>query len=210
MVKALGHNWDDDAGTGNLSSSGDNGSLTVASGGAAVLTDDLGNGKYSVTFEIDANDLPADAEISVGFNSNAVKTKDGKFVLSPSTTEVDIPKAYVKRTIDLTLTDADVEIELKGPAGASLAKDKSPRSNVHSAQLGVSLMKADGKILVVSAFAFEKANQPAQPPRPPQPPAPRPPKPPKPPKPEEQASYKGSSSSALAWAQDQERLLWDV
>lgn len=210
MVKALGHNWDDDAGTGNLSSSGDNGSLTVASGGAAVLTDDLGNGKYSVTFEIDANDLPADAEIIVGFNSNAVKTKDGKFVLSPSTTEVDIPKAYVKRTIDLTLTDADVEIELKGPAGASLAKDKSPRSNVHSAQLGVSLMKADGKILVVSAFAFEKANQPAQPPRPPQPPAPRPPKPPKPPKPEEQASYKGSSSSALAWAQDQERLLWDV
>lgn len=210
MVKALGHNWDDDAGTGNLSSSGDNGSLTVASGGAAVLTDDLGNGKYSVTFEIDANDLPADAEIIVGFNSNAVETKDGKFVLSPSTTEVDIPKAYVKRTIDLTLTDADVEIELKGPAGASLAKDKSPRSNVHSAQLGVSLMKADGKILVVSAFAFEKANQPAQPPRPPQPPAPRPPKPPKPPKPEEQASYKGSSSSALAWAQDQERLLWDV
>lgn len=207
MVKALGHNWDDDAGTGKLSSSGDNGSLTVASGGAAVLTDDLGNGKYSLTFEIDANDLPADAEIIVGFNSNAVKTKDGKFVLQPSMTEVELPKAYVKRTIDFTLTDSDVEIELKGPAGASLAKDKSPRSNVHSAQLGVSLMKAEGKILVVSAFAFEKANRPAQPPRPPQPPAPRPPKPPKP---EEQASYKGSSSSALAWAQDQERLLWDV
>lgn len=207
MVKALGHNWDDDAGTGNLSSSGDNGSLTVASGGAAILTDDLGNGKYSLVFEIDANDLPADAEIVVGFNSNAVKTKDGKFVLSPSTTEVDIPKAYVKRTIDFTLTDADVEIELKGPAGVLLAKDKSPRSNVHSAQLGVSLTKADGKILVVSAFSFGEANHPAQPPRPPQPPAPRPPKPPKP---EEQASYKGSSSSALAWAQDQERLLWDV
>ncbi len=207
MVKALGHNWDDDAGTGNLSSSGDNGSLTVANGGAAVLTDDLGNGKYSLTFEIDANDLPVDAAIIVGFNSNAVKTKDGKFVLSPSTTEVDLPKAYVKRTIDFTLTEADVEIELKGPAGASLAKDKSPRSNMHSAQLGVSLMKADGKILVVSAFDFEKANRPAQPPRPPQPPAPRPPKPPKP---EEQASYKGSSTSALAWAQDQERLLWDV
>lgn len=204
MVKALGHNWDDDAGSGNLSSSGDNGSLTVASGGAAVMTDDLGNGKYSLTFEIDANDLPVDAEIIVGFNSNAVKTKGGKFVLSPSTTEVELPKEYVKRTIDFTLTDTDVEIELKGPAGASLANDKSPRSNVHSAQLGVSLMKADGKILVVSAFSFEKANQPAQPPRPPQPPAPRPPKP------EEQASYKGSSSSALAWAQDQERLLWDV
>lgn len=211
MVKALGHNWDDESGSGNLSSSGDNGSLTVASGGAAVLTDDLGNGKYSLTFEIDANDLPADALINVGFNGNAVMTKDGKFVLSPSTTEVELPKAYVKRTIEFTLTDADVEIELKGPAGASLAKDKSPRSNVHSAQLGVGLMKADGKILVVSAFAFEKANQPkpppAQPPRPPQPPTPRPPKPPKP---EEQVSYKGSSSSALAWAQDQERLLWDV
>lgn len=207
MVRALGHNWDDESGSGNLSSSGDNGSLTVASGGAAVLTDDLGNGKYSLTFEIDANDLPVDAEINVGFDGNAVKTKDGKFVLSPSTTEVELPKAYVKRTIDFTLTDADVEIELKGPAGASLAKDKSPRSNVHSAQLGVSLMKAEGKILVVSAFSFEKADQQAQPPRPPQPPAPRPLKPPKP---EEQASYKGSSTSALAWAQDQERLLWDV
>lgn len=209
MVKALGHNWDDESGSGNLSSSGDNGSLTVASGGAAVLTDDLGNGTYSLTFEIDANDLPADALISVGFNSNAVTTKDGKFVLSPSTTEVELPKAYVKRTIDFTLTDTDVEIELKGPAGASLAKNKSPRSNVHSAQLGVSLMNAEGKILVVSAFAFEKANQPPQPkpPSPQQPPAPRPPKPPKP---EEQASYKGASSSALAWAQDQERLLWDV
>lgn len=211
MVRALGHDWDDEAGTGKLSSSGDNGSLTVASGGAAVLTDDLGNGKYSLTFEIDANDLPADALINVGFDGNAVKTKDGKFVLSPSTTEVELPKAYVKRTIDFTLTDADVEIELKGPAGASLGKNKSPRSNIHSAQLGVSLMKADGKILVVSAFSFEKADQPkpppAQPPRPPQPPAPRPPKPPRP---EEQASYKGSSTSALAWAQDQERLLWDV
>lgn len=207
MVKALGHNWDDDAGTGKLSSSGDNGSLTVASGGAAILADDLGNGKYSLTFEIDANDLPADVLINVGFNGNAVTTKDGKFVLSPSTTEVELPKAYVKRTIDLTLTDADVEIELKGPAGASLAKDKSPRSNVHSAQLGVSLMKAEGKILVVSAFSFEKANQPKPPPAPPRPPAPRPPKQPKP---EEQASYKGSSSSALAWAQDQERLLWDL
>ena len=204
MVKALGHNWDDDAGTGKLSSSGDNGSLTVASGGAAIMTDDLGNGKYSLTFEIDANDLPADAEIIAGFNSNAVKTKDGKFVLSPSTTEVDLPKAYVKRTIDFTLTDTDVEIELKGSAGASLAKNKSPRSNVHSVQLGVSLMKAEGKILVVSAFSFEKDNQPAQPPRPPTP------RPPKPPKPEEQALYKGSSTSALAWAQDQERLLWDV
>lgn len=211
MVRALGHNWDDESGSGNLSSSGDNGSLTVASGGAAVLTDDLGNGKYSLTFEIDANDLPVDAEIIVGFDSNAVKTKDGKFILSPSTTEVELPKAYVKRTIDLTLTDTEVEIELKGPAGASLANDKSPRSNVHSAQLGVSLMKAEGKILVVSAFSFEKADQPkpppAQPPRPPQPPAPRPPKPPRP---EEQASYKGSSTSALAWAQDQERLLWGL
>lgn len=207
MVKALGREWDDDAGAGNLSSSGDNGSLTVASGGAAVLSEDLREGVYSLTFEIDANDLPEAAELIIGFDGNALKTQGGKFVLAPSVTSVDLPKAYVKRTVDFRVTASDVEIELKGPVGALLAKDKSPRTNTNHIQLGVSLMKADSKILVVSAFSFEKANQPAQPPRPPQPPVPRPPKPPKP---EEQASYKGSSTSALAWAQDQERLLWDV
>lgn len=204
MVKALGREWDDDAGSGNLSSSGGNGSLTVASGGAAVLSEDLREGVYSLTFEIDANDLPEAAELIIGFDGNALKTQGGKFVLAPSTTSVDLPKAYVKRTVDFRVTALDVEIELKGPAGASLAKDKSPRTNTNHIQLGVSLMKADSKILVVSAFSFEKINQPAQPPQPPTP------RPPKPPKPEEQASYKGSSSSALAWAQDQERLLWDV
>lgn len=207
MVKALGREWDDDAGSGKLSSSGDNGSLTVASGGAAVMSEDLREGVYSLTFEIDANDLPEAAELIIGFDGNALKMQGGKFVLAPSVTSVDLPKAYVKRTVDFRVTTSDVEIELKGPAGASLAKDKSPRTNTNHIQLGVSLMKADSKILVVSAFSFEKANQPAQPPRPPQPPAPRPPKPPKP---VEQASYKGSSTSALAWAQDQERLLWDV
>ena len=208
MVKALGREWDDDAGTGKLSSSGDNGSLTVASGGAAALSEDLREGVYSLTFEIDANDLPEAAALIVGFDGNALKTQGGKFVLAPSATSVDLPKAYVKRTVDFKVTSSDVEIELKGPAGASLAKDKSPRTNTNHVQLGVSLMNADEKILVVSAFSFEKDTPPAQPPRPPQPPAQ--PRSPKPPKPEEQAQYKGSSTSALAWAQDQERLLWDV
>jgi hypothetical protein len=208
MVKALGHEWDDEAGSGKLSSSGDNGSLTVASGGAAVLSEDLREGLYSLTFEIDANDLPEAAALVVGFDGNALKTQGGKFVLAPSTTSVDLPKAYVKRTVDFKVTASDVEIELKGPAGVPPAKDKSPRTNTDYIQLGVSLMNADEKILVVSAFGFEKATTPAQPPRPPQPPAQ--PRPPKPPRPEEQASYKGSSTSALAWAQDQERLLWDV
>jgi hypothetical protein len=207
MVKALGHEWDDEAGSGNLSSSGDNGSLTIASGGAAVMTDDLGLGTYTLTFEIDANDLSDVAALIVGFDGNSVKTQGGKFVLAPSATEVELPKAYVKRTAVFTVTDADVEIELKGPAGASLGKNKSPRTNTSHVQLGVSLMKADNKILVVSAFEFSPAS-PTTPPKPPaQPPTP---KPPKPTKPAAQASYKGSSTSALAWLQDVRLAVWDL
>lgn len=209
MVKALGHDWDDDAGNGKLSSSGDNGSLTVASGGAALLADDLRLGTYTLTFELDGNDLPAGTALNIGFSGNALKTKDGKFVLLPSTTEVELPKAYVKRTVVFDVKEKAVSIELQGPAGNKLASDTSPRTNENSLQLGVSFTNAGEKILVVSGFSYERANQPGQPPV--QPPMPQPgPRPNKPPKPVEQASYKGFSVSALAWAQDQERLLWDM
>ena len=212
MVKALGRVWDDDSGSGKLSSSGDNGSLTVASGGAAVLTDDLRLGTYSLTFELDGNDLPAGTALHIGFSGNALKTQGGKFVLSPSATEVELPHAYVKRTVVFDVKEKTVAIELQGPAGNKLASDTSPRTNENSIQLEVSFFNAGEKILVVSAFEYKAAAQP-QPPRPPQPPTPQPgpsPRPNKPPRPVEQASYRGSSTSALAWAQDSERLLWDL
>ena len=209
MVKALGREWNDDAGNGRLSSAGDNGSLTVGDGGAAQLAQDLGNGRYSLTFELDGNDLPGDAKLTIGFGANALRATGGKFTLGPSATEVELPKAYVKRTVVFDVKKDTIRIELQGAAGNTLASAESPRVNKVSSFLDVSLMQAGGKILVVPAFSYEGANQPGPPPV--QPPMPQPgPRPNKPPKPVEQASYKGFSSSALAWAQDQERLLWDL
>lgn len=208
MVKALGHTWDDDAGNGKLSSSGDNGSLTVASGGAALLADDLRLGTYTLTFELDGNDLPVGTALNVGFSGNALKTNAAAtaFVLAPSQTEVELPKAYVKRTVVFDVKEKTISIELQGAAGNKLASDTSPRTNENSVQLGVSFLNAGEKILVVSAFEYKPVAAPQ-----PKPPTPKPePRPDKPPKPTEQASYKGFSSSALAWAQDQERLLWDL
>ena len=206
MPKALGYEWNDDAGNGRLSSAGDNGALTVGDGGAAELSQQLGEGRYTLTFELDGNDLPDDAKLLIGFGANALKATGGKFTLGPSATEVELPKAYVKRTVVFDVAKDTISIELQGPGANTLARNESPRVNKFSSSLSVSLLQAGGKILVVSAFSFEKAAQP-KPPQPPQPPAPRPPKPPRP---EEKASYKGFSTSALAWAQDQERLLWDV
>lgn len=210
MVKALGHTWDDDAGNGKLSSSGDNGSLTVASGGAALLADDLRLGTYTLTFELDGNDLPAGTALNVGFSGNVLKTNATAtaFVLAPSQTEVELPKAYVKRTVVFDVKEKTVSIELQGPAGNKLASDTSPRTNDNSVQMGVSFLNAGEKILVVSAFEYKPAVAP-QPPQP-KPPMPQPSPNPRPPKPVEQASYRGSSTSALAWAQDHERLLWDL
>ena len=203
-MKALGYTWDD-AGNGKMSSSGDNGSLTLSSEGAAVLTDDLRLGTYSLTFELDGTDLPAGTALNVGFSGNALKTNATAtaFVLAPSATEVELPKAYVKRTVVFDVKEKTVSIELQGPAGNKLASDTSPRTNENSIQLCVSFTNAGEKILVVSAFDY----------KPPQPQMPQPgpsPRPNKPPKPVEQASYVGSSTSALAWAQDHERLLWDL
>lgn len=205
MVKALGHEWNDDAGNGKLSSAGDNGALTVGDGGAAQLTQDLGNGRYSLTFELDGNDLPDDAKLAIGFGANALRATGGKFTLGPSGTEAELPKAYVKRTVVFDVKKDTVRLELQGAAGNTLATAESPRVNKFSSLLDVSFMQAGGKILVVSAFDFKLP----QPPQPPQPPTPQP-KPAKPPKPVEQATYKGSSTSALAWAQDHARLLWDL
>lgn len=206
MPKALGYEWNDDAGNGRLSSAGDNGALTVGDGGAAELSQQLGEGRYALTFELDGNDLPDDANLLIGFGANALKATGGKFTLGPSAAapEVELPKAYVKRTVVFDVAEDTVSIELQGPAANKLASEESPRVNKFSSSLSVSFMQAGGKILVVSSFSFEKA---AQPKPPVQPPVPRPPKPPKP---EEKSSYKGFSTSALAWAQDQERLLWDV
>lgn len=205
MPKALGYEWNDAAGNGRLSSAGYNGALTVGDGGAAELSQSLGDGRYTLTFELDGNDLPDDAKLLIGFGENALKATGGKFTLGPSAAapEVELPKAYVKRTVVFDVSKDTVSIELQGPAANKLASAISPRVNNFSSSLSVVLMQAGGKILVVSAFSFEKADQP----QPPQPPVPRPPKPPKP---EEKAFYKGSSTSALAWAQDQQRLLWDV
>ena len=201
MVKALGHEWDDDNGKGLLSSSGDNGHLTIADGGAAVLSDDLKEGVYSLTFEIDANDLGPDAEAFIGFSSNAVKLKGGKVQVgsSPGST-VDTSPAYVKRQVVFEAGKDTVKTTLKNADGVVLKTAEDTRANKFGLQLSLHLSGATGKILVVSAFSFEKVSTP-QPPQP---------KPSKPPKPEERASYKGSSTSALAWAQDHERLLWDV
>lgn len=213
MVKALGREWNDDAGTGRLTSSGDNGALTVGDGGAAQLAQDLGNGRYSLTFELDGTDLPADARVAIGFGANALRATGGKFTLGPSQTEVELPKAYVKRTVVFDVKKDAISIELQGAAGNTLAQAESPRVNKLSSLLDVSCLQAGGKILVVSAFDFKAAAAPPQPPKPPQPKPPvQPPvsEPPKPPKPVEQAAYKGSSTSALAWVQDHERLLWDV
>lgn len=200
MVKALGREWNDDAGNGRLSSAGDNGALTVGDGGAAQLAQDLGNGVYRLTFELDGNDLPADAKLTVGFGANALRAAGGKFTLGPSKAEVELPKAYVKRTVVFDVKKDAISIELQGAAGDTLAVAESPRVNKFSSLLDVSFMQAGGKILVVSGFEFKAAAVP----QPPQPLTPRPPKP------EEKTTYKGSSTSALAWAQDQERLLWDV
>lgn len=208
MVKALGREWSDDSGNGRLSSAGDNGALTVGDGGAAQLAQDLGDGRYSLTFELDGNDLPDDAKLVVGFGANALRATGGKFTLGPSQTEVELPKAYVKRTVVFDVKKDAISIELQGAAGNTLATAESPRVNKVSSLLDVSFMQAGGKILVVSAFEFKAAAVP-QPPQPPQPKPPVP-EPHKPPKPEEKTTYKGFSTSALAWVQDHERLLWDM
>lgn len=208
MVKALGHEWNDDVGNGRLSSAGDNGALTVGDGGAAQLTQDLGDGRYSLTFELDGNDLPSDAKLAIGFGANSLRATGGKFTLGPSQTEVELPKAYVKRTVVFDVKKDTVRMELQGAAGNTLATAESPRVNKVSSLLGISFMQAGGKILVVSGFEFKAAAVP-QPPQPPQPKPPAP-EPHKPPKPAEQATYKGTSTSALAWVQDHERLLWNV
>lgn len=212
MPKALGYEWNDDAGSGKLTAASDNGALTVGDGGAAELSQQLGEGRYSLTFELDGNGLPDDAKLLIGFGANALKATGGKFTLGPSATEVELPKAYVKRTVVFDVAKDTIGIELQGPAANTLARSKSPRDNKSSSSLSISLMQAGGNILVVSAFSFERDAQstPPQPPKPPTPAQPPTPRPSKPPRPEEKASYTGFSTSALAWAQDQGRLLWDV